>query len=71
MAIRIAIPVKKVSLLSSGKEFPFHWNDKIGKLTISDFPALPSDAFCSILKVNFESVPERRKEADLAVWLEE
>ena len=70
-AIRIDTPVKKVSLLSSGKEFPFHWNEKTGKLTISDLPALPPDSLCSVLKVEFESVPERRKETDLSGWLEE
>ncbi|OQA85393.1 MAG: Alpha-L-fucosidase [Lentisphaerae bacterium ADurb.Bin242] len=70
-AIRIATPVKKVSLLSSGKEFPFHWNEKTGKLTISGLPSLPPDELCSVLKVEFESVPERMKESDLAAWLEE
>ena len=68
-AIRIATPVKKVTMLATGKEYPFTWDEKNGKLVISGLPALPPDPLATVLKVEFDGIPERMKENDLAAWL--
>ena len=59
----------RVTLLENGKEYPFDWNEDTGKLMIRELPALPPDALCSVLKIEFESVPQRKAEPDLAAWL--
>ncbi len=68
-AIRIASKVRRVSLLSTGKEYPFDWNPETGKLTVTGLPAFPPDDLCSVLKVEFDSVPKRKTESDLSAWL--
>lgn len=70
-AVRVGTPVKKVSLLENGKELPFVWNEKNGKLSINGLPALPPDALCTIIKVEFADVPRRMIEDDLAAWISE
>ncbi len=67
--VNVGTPVKKVSLLATGEEFPFELDCASGKLTIRNLPSLPPDPLCSVLKVEFESVPRRRPEPRLADWL--
>lgn len=68
-AVKVGTPVKRVTLLKTGEEFPFRWNPETGRLVICDLPVLPPDALCSVLKVEFESEPQRKAEYDLAAWL--
>ncbi len=68
-AVKVGTPVKRVTLLKTGEEFPFRWNPETGRLVICDLPVLPPDALCSALKVEFESEPQRKAENDLAAWL--
>ena len=68
-AVNVGTRPLRVTLLESGKEYPFDWNEDTGKLTIRELPALPPDALCSVLKIEFESVPQRKAEPDLAAWL--
>ena len=68
-AVLVGTPVKRVTLLSTGKEYPFIWNKETGKLQISGLPALAPDPMASVLKVEFESIPERKKETDLSSWI--
>jgi len=68
-AIRIGTPVLRVSLLATGEEFPFRWDERTKRLVISGLPALPPDPVCSVLKVEFEGEPIRTEEADLSAWL--
>ncbi len=68
-AIRIATPVKKVTMLATGEEYPFEWNPRNGKLTITGLPALAPDDLCTVMKVEFEGVPRLKQEEDLAAWL--
>ncbi len=68
-AIRIGTPVRRVSLLATGEEFPFHWDERTKRLVISGLPALPPDPCCSVLKVEFEAEPIRTEEEDLSAWL--
>jgi len=69
-AIRIAAPVKKVTMLVTGKEYPFTWDEKNGKLVISGLPALPPDPLATVLKVEFDGIPRRMAEDDLAAWID-
>lgn len=69
-AVRVGTPVKRVSLLESGRELPFVWNEKNGKLSISGLPALPPDYLCTVIKVEFTDVPVRMAEEDLAAWID-
>jgi alpha-L-fucosidase len=68
-AVNVGTKPLRVTLLESGKEYPFDWNADTGKLTIHDLPVLPPDALCSVLKIEFESIPLRKAEPDLAAWL--
>ena len=68
-AVNVGTKPLRVTLLESGKEYPFDWNADTGKLTIHDLPVLPPDALCSVLKIEFESIPQRKAEPDLASWL--
>lgn len=68
-AVRVGVPVKKVALLATGQEYPFTWDPCDGKLTIFDLPELPPDPLASVLKVEFEDIPKRMTETDLAAWL--
>ena len=67
--VKVATPVKKVTLLATGKSYPFTWDAESGKLVISGLPALPPDPLCSVIKVEFESIPCRAEEKDMAAWL--
>ena len=68
-AVRIATPVKKVTMLATGKEYPFTWDKNNGKLTITGLPKMPQDLLANVLKVEFEDVPRRKEEPDLAEWI--
>ena len=68
-AVKVATPVKKVTLLADGKEYPFHWDKNNGKLTITGLPELPPDPLASVLKVEFDGIPRRMEEADLSSWI--
>ena len=68
-AIRIDTPVKRVTMLATGKEYPFTWSPKDGKLVITGLPELPPDWKCTVLKVEFDQAPQCRTEADLADWI--
>ncbi|MBR7121533.1 MAG: alpha-L-fucosidase [Lentisphaeria bacterium] len=68
-AVKVATPVKKVSLLATGREYPFVWDKNNGKLTVTGLPALPPDPLASVLKVEFEDIPRRMEENDLAAWI--
>ena len=68
-AVRVGTPVKSVSLLATGEEFKFSWSGKDGRLKIMGLPPLPPDPLASVLKVEFEGVPERMEEKDLSAWL--
>ena len=68
-AVRIATPVKRVSMLISGEELPFSWDAESGRLIISDLPVLAPDPLATVLKVEFEDVPRRMVENDMAAWL--
>ena len=68
-AVNVGTKPLRVTLLESGKEYPFDWNADTGKLTIHNLPVLPPDALCSVLKIEFESIPQRKAEPDLASWL--
>lgn len=67
--VRVGTPVKKVTLLESGIEFPFFYDPKNGKLSISGLPALPPDCLCTVIKVEFTDIPVRMEETDLADWI--
>ena len=68
-AVMVGTPVKRVTLLTTGEEFEFQWNEKTGRLKIFGLPELPPDPLATVLKVEFESVPERKKEEDLSSWI--
>ena len=68
-AVRIATPVKKVTMLATGKEYPFTWDKNNGKLTVTGLPQMPQDLLANVLKVEFEDVPRRKEEPDLAEWI--
>lgn len=68
-AVMVGTPVKRVTLLATGEEFQFQWNEATGRLKISGLPALPPDPLASVLKVEFEDIPERKKEEDLSSWI--
>ncbi|MBE6377246.1 MAG: alpha-L-fucosidase [Lentisphaerae bacterium] len=68
-AVRIATPVKRVSMLVSGEELPFSWDAENGKLVITGLPALAPDPLATVIKVEFEDVPRRMEETDLASWI--
>ena len=68
-AVRIKIPVKRVTLLKTGEEFPFEWNGRTQRLKVRGLPVFPPDALCSVLKVEFEKEPELGAEEDYSLWL--
>ena len=68
-AVRVATRPLRVTMLENGKEYPFDWNPANGKLMVKDLPVLPPDALCSVLKVEFEDVPRRMPENNMAAWL--
>jgi hypothetical protein len=68
-AVRIATPVKKVTMLATGKEYHFTWDENNGKLTVTGLPKMPQDLLANVLKVEFEDVPRRKEEPDLAAWI--
>ena len=68
-AVRIKIPVKRVTLLKTGEEFPFEWNGRTQLLKVRGLPVFPPDALCSVLKVEFEKEPELGAEEDYSLWL--
>ena len=61
--------MKKVTLLATGREYPFVWDKNNGKLTISGLPSLPPDPLASVIKVEFDGIPRRMEEADLSSWI--
>lgn len=67
--IRIATPVKRVSLLGTGQEFPFTWNPVDGKLKITGLPVFPPDPLCTVIKVEFSDIPKVMQEEDMSAWL--
>ena len=67
--VKVATPVKKVTLLATGKSYPFTWDAESGKLVISGLPALPPDDICTVIKVEFEDVPQLGVEEDMAAWI--
>ena len=68
-AVRVGTPVKRVSLLASGEEFPFQYSAQSGKLHVSGLPKMPPDRHCSVLRVEFADEPKRALEPDLAGWM--
>ena len=68
-AVMVDTPVKRVTLLATGEEFKFQWNAMTGRLQIFGLPALPPDPLASVLKVEFEDIPRRKKEVDLSSWI--
>lgn len=68
-AVLVKTPVKRISLLDSGKEYPFKWDKETGKLVIYNLPELAPDPIASVIKVEFDGIPERMKEFDLAAWI--
>ena len=69
-AIRVATPVRRVSLLACGKELAWHWDAASGKLSIETQSLFPPDPLCTVIKVEFAAEPELAKETDLSQWLE-
>ena len=69
-AVRVATPVKSVTMLATGQQFDFQWNPATGRLKVLGLPALPPDALCTVLKVEFEDIPRRKPEEDLSAWLQ-
>ena len=68
-AVMVDTPVKRVTLLATGEEFKYQWNATTGRLQIFGLPALPPDPLASVLKVEFEDIPRRKKEEDLSSWI--
>ncbi|MBR1951342.1 MAG: alpha-L-fucosidase [Lentisphaeria bacterium] len=68
-AVKVGTPVKKVTLLNDSKELPFEWSPVTKRLKINGLPALPPDDLCSVIKVEFEDVPQLTDEPDLAAWI--
>lgn len=68
--ILVGTPVRKVSLLASGEEFPFEHNLKTGKLKIYALPVNPPSPYTNVLRVEFSDCPKRLPEPDLTAWLE-
>lgn len=67
--ILVGTPVRKVTLLATGQKFPFEYDAASGKLRIRELPFTPPDAAINVLKVEFDAVPKRKTEQDLATWL--
>ena len=67
--ILVDTPVRKVTLLETGREYPFEYDGNSGKLRIFGLPFTPPDAAVNILKVEFAAEPKRRAESDLSAWL--
>ena len=67
--ILVDTPVRKVSLLTSGEEFPFEQNPDTGKLKIFNLPVNPPSPYVNVLRVEFSECPRRKAEPDLAAWL--
>ncbi len=68
-AVRVGARPLQVKLLATGQELPFEYNEYNGKLTISGLPLLPPDEYCTVLKVQFDAVPQIKAEAAPADWL--
>ena len=68
-AVRIATPVKRVTMLKTGEELPFSWDAENGKLVITGLPVMAPDPMATVIKVEFEDVPRRMEEPDLATWI--
>ena len=56
-------------MLVSGEELPFSWDAENGKLVITGLPALAPDPLATVIKVEFEDIPRRMEETDLASWI--
>lgn len=67
-AIRVGTKVKRVTLLSTGEEFPFEQSEA-GRLKIHNLPLFPPDAYCSVLKIEFEGEILLKQEEDLSAFL--
>ena len=68
-AVKVKTPAKRVTLLGSEKEYPFTWDPESQRLIISGLPALPPNEICTVLKVEFEDIPQLGKEEDMAAWI--
>ena len=67
--ILVDTPVRKVTLLANGEEFPFKQDPDTGKLTIFNLPINPPSPYVNVLRVEFSECPRRKAEPDLAAWL--
>ena len=67
--ILVDTPVRKVTLLATGQEFPFDYDSASGKLHIYNLPFTPPDFAVNVLRIEFDAEPRRRIEEDMAAWL--
>ncbi len=67
--IQLDTPVKAVTLLKTGEALDFRFDARRGKLHISGLPANLPDQNVTVVKVEFEDIPRRRRETDLSAWL--
>ena len=68
-AVRVNTRPLKAKLLADNTDLQVDYNEKSGKMTISGLPQLPPDRHCTVVEVEFESVPELKAEPDKAAWL--
>ncbi|MBQ6472411.1 MAG: alpha-L-fucosidase [Victivallales bacterium] len=68
-AVRVATAPRAVTLLQTGEAQPFEWSPATRRLIVRNLPALPPDPLCTVLKCDFDEVPRRAVEEDLAAWI--
>ncbi len=68
-AVRVGTQPLKVRLPATGEAVDFEYDSETGKLTLRNLPALPPDALCTVIEVEFAGEPKLRPEPSLAAWL--
>ena len=68
-AVKVGTKPLRAKLLATGEELKVDYNEKTGKMTISNLPSLPQNVHCTVIEVEFESIPRLKAEDDLAAWI--
>lgn len=69
-AVRVATRPLRVTIPCVGeKEYQFTWNEVSQKMIVSGLPSIPPDGKCTVIKVEFDSIPRCGIETDKSAWL--
>lgn len=69
-AVLIGTRPRRITLLATGEELPFQWNERTGRLLISNLPAFPPNPLGTVIKCECDDEPRRLPEPDLSSWLQ-